>query len=330
MDDSLAFITYYADADKDGYGNPADSQYACAQPAGYVTNSGDCNDNNPAVNPGAAELCDGIDNDCDGTVDEGCTGCTYELVSFSDFETGMGSWSDGGTDCGRGTLNPNSGSYSAWLRDNTMSSVMYTSSSTNLTPYEEIAVDFTFYVTGFDNSGEDFWLQLSTNGGWTYSTKEEWNLGDEFVNNVRYQATVVIPGPFNSYSRLRFRCDASDDGDIVYVDDVRIRGCRNAASAQGALKSAEAGSRDLRPAGFSMRIFPNPFLDRFDIRITGPAITATPEVTVLDLTGRVLYRNRFEPANQFTVEGLGLLSGTYFVKVQLGNAFLTEKIIKTE
>lgn len=63
---------WYADADGDGYGNPAVLTIACAQPAGFVGNPDDCDDANNQVNPGAAEICDGIDNNCDGRVDEGC------------------------------------------------------------------------------------------------------------------------------------------------------------------------------------------------------------------------------------------------------------------
>jgi hypothetical protein len=70
----LTPITYYADADGDGYGNAAILQLSCIQPSGYVLNNDDCDDTNNTVYPGAAEICyDGLDNDCDGTIDNGCT-----------------------------------------------------------------------------------------------------------------------------------------------------------------------------------------------------------------------------------------------------------------
>ncbi len=40
-------------------------------PAGYVLDGTDCDDSNRAVNPGAPEICNGIDDDCSGTVDDG-------------------------------------------------------------------------------------------------------------------------------------------------------------------------------------------------------------------------------------------------------------------
>ncbi|MDC0710582.1 MopE-related protein [Stigmatella sp. ncwal1] len=64
---------WYPDADSDGVGttNVSFRVLACTAPAGYVSSHADCHDGNATVKPGAAELCDVLDNDCDGSIDEG-------------------------------------------------------------------------------------------------------------------------------------------------------------------------------------------------------------------------------------------------------------------
>ena len=69
-DDSVDVAMWYADDDEDGYGDPARSEETCPGPAGWVLNMGDCDDADPDLSPLASELCDGIDNDCSGVVDE--------------------------------------------------------------------------------------------------------------------------------------------------------------------------------------------------------------------------------------------------------------------
>ena len=65
---------WYTDADGDGYGDPATVVFSCTQPPGTVAFAGDCDDGNPAVNPDAEEVCDGIDNDCANGIDVGASG----------------------------------------------------------------------------------------------------------------------------------------------------------------------------------------------------------------------------------------------------------------
>ncbi len=81
--------TWYRDWDNDGYSDGT-TLVQCLKPAGFKHASqltqtwGDCNDGNPAIHPGAVEICNGLDDDCDGQIDEGLADLTYYgNVTFS-------------------------------------------------------------------------------------------------------------------------------------------------------------------------------------------------------------------------------------------------------
>lgn len=72
VDEGL-MVAYQPDEDRDGYGAAKGIGIeSCSTPKGYAPSSDDCNDGNDQAYPGAAEICDGVDNDCDGEKDEGC------------------------------------------------------------------------------------------------------------------------------------------------------------------------------------------------------------------------------------------------------------------
>ncbi|MEL7222326.1 MAG: T9SS type A sorting domain-containing protein, partial [Bacteroidota bacterium] len=177
-----------------------------------------CDDGNPNTEN------DLTDGNC------GCAGtligdCNFTAIDTSDFETGFGIWNDGGDDCIRfaNSNAANSGNFSILLRDNSASSVM-TTNDLDLSSYVDVTVEFSFITRSMEN-GEDFLLELSTDGGATYSTVDSWVSGTDFSNFSREFEFVTIPGALSSTTRFRFRCDASANNDIVYIDDVIIGGC---------------------------------------------------------------------------------------------------------
>jgi hypothetical protein len=68
--DALDAMTWFADTDGDGFGDPARPRRACSPPAGHSATGGDCDDTRPSSHPEATEVCNGLDDDCDGVIDE--------------------------------------------------------------------------------------------------------------------------------------------------------------------------------------------------------------------------------------------------------------------
>ena len=150
-------------------------------------------------------------------------------IDFENFESGSFTgtiWNDGGTDCiltnGGAPLN---GTWSVDLQDNTSTSLI-TTDDIDTTSYTSI--DFTFdYEALSMESAEDFWIQYSDDGGSSFTTIASYAEGTDFSNSTAYTETVSIDSTsytFSVNSQFRIRCDASGNGDDVFIDNILIEG----------------------------------------------------------------------------------------------------------
>ena len=259
--------------------------------------------------------------------------CNYVPYNSQNFDAGWGFWASSGVDCSRinNTSYSNSGKYSIQLRDNTLTSVMSTTSQ-NCSAFKEMNVAFSYIAVSFE-AGEDFWLQISNNGGTTYNTVATFTQGVEFTNNVRKNATITIPGPFTATTRFRFRADASDDDDMVYIDDVVISGCQgpvainNDASFIAKNTVLKASDSDI----FDVKSGPNPALDVYQVQFMAETETSLPlSYAVIDMAGRVVLQDRYlanEGFNQFGIDVKGLPRGTYLVHLSTEKSRFTQKLV---
>ena len=88
-DDAADAQTWYVDSDEDGYGDSSSSTKACEEPSGHVDNADDCDDDDDQVNPDAAEICDGLDNDCDGSSSEDGMASAWDGSVYTDITSSV-------------------------------------------------------------------------------------------------------------------------------------------------------------------------------------------------------------------------------------------------
>ncbi|NNK90367.1 MAG: T9SS type A sorting domain-containing protein, partial [Saprospiraceae bacterium] len=86
IDENLTIYRYYLDEDNDGFGNSSFPLDTCLEipPAGFIDNDSDCNDSMSSINPVSQEVCDGIDNNCSGLIDDGLPLNSYYFDADND------------------------------------------------------------------------------------------------------------------------------------------------------------------------------------------------------------------------------------------------------
>jgi hypothetical protein len=239
-------IEYYVDADLDGFGavGTAGTAY-CTPPTGYAVINSDCNDASFSINPSAPDLCDGIDNNCNGTIDENAitvnvtpigplTGCKSDLVTLTATGTNITSykWYKG--------TNPNSVSgqtnstYTLLYDNTTIKAVVSnsfgcsaTSNIVSMTGVLQPSAAITVQNSGNLNlcSGE---VALSATGGTNFSW--QWYKNDVLIDgasNVNYTVTgngsytvkvtnlsgcFKTSNPVTAFGQATYYADADLDG----------------------------------------------------------------------------------------------------------------------
>lgn len=207
----LPNVEYYPDADGDGFGSSAAAaQLYCTDPgSGYALNHDDCNDVLASVYPGAIDICNNIDDNCNTITDENSfsvsitadgptTFCSWSTVHLSANASGAGSftyqWLNGNNPVPGATdaaYTPSaSGAYSV-----ATSNGICSDTTNSLTVNILIRPDAVIAPTGSLSVCKDVTVTFSANTGTGYAY--QWYKGVAAVpgaTNVTYDATGVKKG----------------------------------------------------------------------------------------------------------------------------------------
>lgn len=249
---------------------------------------------------------------------------TWVTITSDNFELGMGNYTDGGIDMMRytGTTLARQGKCAADIQDNSgNASSFFHKAGINVTRYADMKVEFYFRGVGMEK-GEDFFVEYYNGTAWVRAAT--FVAGTNFTNGAYAQAVVNLPRSSFAYpatARLRFRCDASDDSDDIYIDQITWSGLLMAGTDAGLDNGPGAPPGDsLVPAAAVLeQNRPNPFNPVTQIAFTLPQ-DCRARLTIYNLRGQQVAElaNGQLAAGEHVVtwDATGLPSGVYFSRLE--------------
>jgi len=225
---ATACTTYYYDFDNDGYGVTSNNKCLCSPTGLYTaTQGGDCNDNNPNINPGEDEVCgNGIDDDCDGSIDEDCPLCSDIFVEghedgddwgvnsgpvwtqSSDLFCEVGDYGRSGSNY-EGSIYGYLGGTNVWIGIDTSG-------------YDTVTISY-YTKTTFTQDTEAIYFEISDDGGTSWNTVFT-SLGNHDWTLRTHDLSTFSSGTCDNNPNFAIRFRNQGMG-LLYVDDIIVNAC---------------------------------------------------------------------------------------------------------
>ena len=354
--------TFYADADGDKYGDAKKPMQACSVLSGYVTDNTDCDDTKASVHPGATEVCNGIDDNCNGIIDEGVLKTFYADADRDGYgDTKMAGFAcsapDGyvsnNTDCDdtKASINPGKTEVCAngiddncnGLIDENCGSVPRISIN-DVTVYESDGVAV-LTVSSDRVSTSDIKIHYDTENGTASGSGKgakrfDFELAKGSVTidagtktaQIRITITtdaVVEPG---EYFEVSIGLKGNDSKDATIIKNsaiVTIRsGTRPTLTSNYSAKAVQPAGKAVRSLALDAQAYPNPSTSSFNISMSNNNTKERIAMTVTDVNGRVIERRNNLTAGQTVQTGSQYRPGIYFVEMTQGKARVHLKLVK--
>ncbi|MEO1260791.1 MAG: HYR domain-containing protein [Bacteroidota bacterium] len=327
--------TWYEDFDGDGFSSGIWSN-ACQRPSGCFTmeeldsTEGDCDDFDAGVHPGATEICNGIDDDCDGEIDEGTTG-GLTLTGNIAFYT-------------QAQVNAFSQCYSVIDGNVTISGADITDLS-NLGNLEQITENLTIQYTSISSmegldSLKDVGGSLTIFYNFSLTTLEGLNALDTVGTNlmIYYNFSLsdgcpiyhLVNGGVSETVNIFLNATGCNSVTEINANCGPNNLVSNPNQEQTTFKNAIAPSTRDRQHGPSFKVFPNPTTYKatvhFDQKVTNG------QVVVTDVSGREVWkRGVVDNMDHLVINLSNWRAGIYFVHVKLeGRKMVTKRLIKID
>lgn len=281
IDDGLETFIYYRDEDGDGYGALATALDTCAlvAPAGFVTNGDDCDDTNIDVNPDSEEICDNVDNNCSGLIDDGLETFTY--------------YADGDND----------GYGDAAVTSNTCESVAPIGFVTNDLDCDdtraEINPDAEEICDAFDNNCDGM-----LNEGFETFTYYLDNDADGYGDAEIAVDTCAVTAP-EGFVSIDGDCDDTDENINPDAEEIVNNDTDEDCDGEAVMSSVT----DLNGNAFTL--FPNPAQTYLTVEF---AESTDLTLRVYDITGRLLFEQKGEGISQ-TIKLNDFTDGVYLLEM---------------
>jgi len=200
------------------------------------------------------------------------------------------------------------------LRDNSGQSSSIFTDVMDFRSASRVVVRFNYEAFSMEQS-EDFMLEVSNDGGSSFTRIRRWVSGNDFRNGQALSVEEVIPE--NLLSRrtvIRLRCDASGNGDQVYIDDIEIETCGSRLQDTGAgNRSSDKGdisSSELNVDQRLRELFPNPSSDQITLKTNDKLASAM----IIDSNGK--QHGEIIPNEMQNISELQ--SGFYYIVIRSG------------